>query len=64
MEIKLNKSNLEILKDSDKLSFREPLDPTKMVIEIVNGKQVVTFSASEFELRAVYELLKGRFHAG
>lgn len=61
MEIKLNKSNLEILKDSDKFSLREPLDPTKLVAEIVNGKTIVTYSFSEFELRAVYELLKGRF---
>lgn len=61
MEIKLNKSNLEILKDGDKLSFREPLDPTKMVIEIVKGRDIVTYSMSEFEIRAVYELLKGRF---
>ena len=61
MEIKLNERNLEIMKDSDKLSFREPLDPAKMVIEVINGKQVVTFSAGEFELRAIYELLKSRF---
>lgn len=61
MEIKLNKTNLEILKDGDKFSLREPLDPTKLVAEIVNGKTIVTYSFSEFELRAVYELLKGRF---
>lgn len=61
MEIKLNNTRLEIIKDENKFSLREPLDPSYLVAEIVNGKSIVTYGLSEFELRAIYELLKGRF---
>lgn len=61
MQIKLDTNNVEITKDNEKLSFSPSINPERLVIEITSWKQTVTFSASDLELRAIYEMLKERF---
>lgn len=60
MNIQLTDKLLEIVKDGNKLAMREPIEARALVVEITSGKQVVTYSLTELEVRAVYEFLKGR----
>jgi hypothetical protein len=61
MYINLSDRTLTVINGQNQFSFRQPIDQSKAVLEIVNGKQTVTYSMEELELRALYEVLKRRF---
>lgn len=61
MEIKLTANRLDLLKEGNSFSLIQPIDKDKLVAHVSCGKQLVTYTLTELELRAIYEMLKERY---
>lgn len=61
MEIKLTPNRLDLLKEGNSFSLIQPIDKDKLVAHVSCGKQAVTYTLTELELRAIYEMLKERY---